>query len=154
MDQRAGYMENQKSTEPSQQQNRKQNDEHVSLLIIPFVPWTRASGPWLENASTQAHGANAAVFRQSYPITPILLFLRLTFRKLPTSDSSKEQQYEQDYDYQSQASAGVVAPASAMRPRRQAAQTQQQKDHEKYDQHFGLPSVLHSTPRRRLEQSV
>jgi hypothetical protein len=116
--------------------------------------------PLASNASTllpeklQTNAANAAVFRQPYPTAPILLFLLLTFRKLPTSDSSKEQQYEQDYHYQSQASAGVVAPASAMRPRRQAAQTQQQKDYEKYDQHFGLPSVVHSTPRRRPEQSV
>jgi len=75
-------------------------------------------------------------------------------RELPTSDSSKKQQYEQDYHYQPQAPARVVAPVSAVRPRRQAAQTQQQKDYEKYDQHFGLPSMLHSTRRLWLEQSV
>jgi hypothetical protein len=75
-------------------------------------------------------------------------------RELETSDSSKKQQYEQEYHYQPQAPARVVAPASAVRPRRQAAQTQQQKDDEQYDQHFGLPSMLHSTRIVWLEQSV
>jgi len=71
-------------------------------------------------------------------------------RRLATSDSSNEQQNEKDYHHQPQASARVVAPAPAVRPRRQAAQTQQQKDYEKYDQHFGLPSMLHSTQRLSL----
>jgi len=35
VDQRTGYVEHQEATQPRQQQNREQDDEHVSLLI-PF----------------------------------------------------------------------------------------------------------------------
>jgi hypothetical protein len=34
MNQSAGYMEDQEAPQPSQQQNCKQDDEHISLLLL------------------------------------------------------------------------------------------------------------------------